>query len=375
MEMKKVAAWLLAAGLGFSISWTGCVTYAGTNSIVRQTEQSKWNQTEIKAYQYESTNKYEKYLASGGEYLYNKNFQEKDQWIKITVDKSGYFAIATESEDQEKIELYDASKQRVLAKTTSDGDLEYGRLVKEGEIFYIKLPQKIDKVILRTGVIKDGFGTMQESDTYYESGKGIASYHSFSINKRSAVEFNISAIERKGGITYAYIEKKENGQWKRLDNTVKIKPASYDDDFVHGMTKGEYRLVVKAPAGQLNAVSYTKSSTTKKVAYKKSKAKNIKKNTEKTNIYTTGEKAARWYKVKVTSAKKKRILNIGKDTVSGGYKATIYQNKKKKPIKTIKVTGNANAKIAKLPKKKGTYYIRISKLTSKTNGTYEIGYY
>ena len=29
----------------------------------------------------------------------------------------------------------------------------------------------------------------------------------------------------------------------------------------------------------------------------------------------------------------------------------------------------------KMPKKKGTYYIRISKLTKKTNGTYEIGYY
>lgn len=48
---------------------------------------------------------------------------------------------------------------------------------------------------------------------------------------------------------------------------------------------------------------------------------------------------------------------------------------KEKAIKTIKVTGNANAKIAKMPKKKGTYYIRISKLTKKTNGTYEIGYY
>ena len=28
-----------------------------------------------------------------------------------------------------------------------------------------------------------------------------------------------------------------------------------------------------------------------------------------------------------------------------------------------------------LPKKKGTYYFKISKLTKKTNGVYEIGYY
>lgn len=61
----------------------------------------------------------------------------------------------------------------------------------------------------------------------------------FSIKKRSVVEFNISAIDRNSEITYAHIEKKENGQWKRIDDTVKIKPASYDDDFVHGLTKGE----------------------------------------------------------------------------------------------------------------------------------------
>lgn len=96
---------------------------------------------------------------------------------------------------------------------------------------------------------------------------------------------------------------------------------------------------------------------------------------DKHRIYTTGEKTSRWYKISITSTKKKRILNIGKNTVSGGYKFTIYKKGKKKAIKTIKVTGNANAKIAKMPKKKGTYYIRISKLTKKTNGTYEIGYY
>ena len=320
-KIKKAAAWLIAVGIGFSLSWTSSITYAGQN------------ETEIKAYQFDSTNKYEKYLSSGGDHLYNKNFKGNDRMIKITVEDDGYFALATESEKQEALQLYDTSKKNILARTTSDGDLEYGRLAKKGETFYIKFPQKIDKVILQTGVIKDGFGAMQESDTYYESGTGTNSYHPFSINKRSAVEFNISAIERKGGITYAYIEKKENGQWKRLDQTVKINPASYDDDFVHGMTKGQYRLVIKASTSQLNAVSYTRSSANKKLAYKKSKAKTIKHNAEISNIYTTGEKAARWYKVKVKSIKKKRILNLGKDTVSGGYKFTIYKNGKRKQLK------------------------------------------
>lgn len=377
---KKVMTLVAATGLGISMSFSGMNVQAAqsTGDIVehkQDTESKEWNQTEIKALQFDSTDQYEKYLANGGTYQYNKNFNEKDRMIKITVEKAGYFALATESEDQEEIKLYDATKQKVLAKTTIDGDLEYGKLVQNNEVFYLKMPQKIDKILVMTGVIKDGFGAMKASDTYYESGMGAATYHPFSITKRSAVEFNISAIDRSGGMTYAHIEKKEKGKWKRLDSTVKIKPADYDDDFVHGLTKGEYRLAIKAPKDQLNAVSYTRSTKSKNVSYKKSKAKNIKFNREISNIYTTGEKAARWYRVNITSTKKRRILNLGKDTVSGGYKFTIYQKGKKKAIKTIKVTGNANAKIAKLPKKKGTYYIKMSKLTKKTNGTYEIGYY
>ena len=295
----------------------------------------------------------------------------------IDVNKNIMRQIATQTDGNrsQKINLYDSTKEKVLAQTTSDGDLEYGRLAKAGEVFYLQMPEKIDKIFVTTGVIKDGFGSMKASDTYYESGTGSTTYHPFSIKKRSAVEFNISAIDRNSEITYAHIEKKENGQWKRIDDTVKIKPASYDDDFVHGLTKGEYRLAIKAPTTQLNAVSYTSSSKSKKVAYKKSKAKKIKLDGQTSNIYTTGEKTSRWYKISITSTKKKRILNLGKNTVSGGYKFTIYKKGKKKAIKTIKVTGNANAKIAKMPKKKGTYYIRISKLTKKTNGTYEIGYY
>ena len=59
------------------------------------------------------------------------------------------------------------------------------------------MPEKIDKIFVTTGVIKDGFGSMKASDTYYESGTGSTTYHPFSIKKRSAVEFNISAIRSK----------------------------------------------------------------------------------------------------------------------------------------------------------------------------------
>ena len=384
---KKTATIMMAAGLGITTTLPMQTVYGATDHTVQadsvNTRQTKykqpeeWNKTELKAYQFDSTDQFELYMSTGGSHFYNKNFKSEDHMVKITVADPGYFAIAatTNGKSSQKVTLYDASKKKVLAKTTSDDDLEYGKLVKAGEVFYLKMPDKVDKIVIREGVVKDGFTSMKASDTYYESGTGASTYHPFSISKRSAVEFNISSIERKGGETYAHIDRKENGTWKRLDNTVKINPASYDDDFVHGLSKGQYRLVIKAPKTQLNAVSYTRSSISKKVAYKKSKAKNIRLDDEITNMYTTKEKAVRWYKIKVTSTKRQRMLTLGEDTVSGGYKFIVYKAGSKKAYKTVKVTQTATAKTVKLPKKTGTYYIRISKLTSKTNGTYEIGYY
>ena len=203
-------------------------------------------------------------------------------------------------------------------------------LQKQVRSSIFKCQKKIDKIFVTTGVIKDGFGSMKASDTYYESGTGSTTYHPFSIKKRD-LRWNLTfqrSIETVGSLMHTS-KRKKNGQWKRIDDTVKIKPASYDDDFVHGLTKGEYRLAIKAPTIQLNAVSYTSSSKSKKVAYKKSKAKKIKLDGQTSNIYTTGEKTSRWYKISITSTKKKRILNLGKNTVSGGYKFTIYKRERK----------------------------------------------
>ena len=81
-------------------------------------------------------------------------------------------------------------------------------------------------------------------------------YHHFQL-KEEVLRWNLTCFSDQSKtieITYAHIE--ENGQWKRIDDTVKIKPASYDDDFVHGLTKGECRLAVKHRQHSLNAVIY-----------------------------------------------------------------------------------------------------------------------
>ena len=127
-------------------------------------------------------------------------------------------------------------------------------------------------------------------------------------------------------------------------------------------------MVLNASKDQLNTIIYQRKYYSKKVAYKKSKAKNLNAK----EVYTTNEKAARWYKVSVTSTKKQKKLKIDTAADQGGFKFEIYQNGKKKPIKTVKTSVKHLSKTVKLPKKKGTYHIKVSKLTKKTNGYYEI---
>lgn len=52
--------------------------------------------------------------------------------------------------------------------------------------------------------------------------------------------------------------------------------------------------------------------------------------------------------------------------MGGGFKFCVYQ--KGKRLKTVKVTKNDKVKTVKLPKKKGAYYVKVTKLTSKTTG-------
>ena len=50
---------------------------------------------------------------------------------------------------RQKIPVYDASKKRIIVNNLNDGgDKEYVGIVKTGDEFYVKLPEKIDKVII-----------------------------------------------------------------------------------------------------------------------------------------------------------------------------------------------------------------------------------
>ena len=380
-EIKKMGAVLIAAGLSIAMCSPSVSANVRTNintdkitqkKTARYVEPEEWNKEELTAYQFDSEVDMMKYLVSGGMHLYNKNYKGSDRWVKIKVADPVLFMVGVVSNDETKIPVYDAAKKRIIVNNLNDGgDKEYVGIVKTGDEFYVKLPEKIDKVIILTGVIKTEFTSMANQKSYYELGKGTITYHPFSVAKRSKVQFDITSIGKKHEKVGVYIEKNVNGTWKKVGYSTTVKPDKYDSTVLYGLEAGKYRLALKTPKDQIINVEYTRDKSKKKAAYKKSKAIHLKSDID--SIYTSTEKAARWYKVSVSSTKKRKAVTLSKDSVGGGFKFCVYQ--KGKRLKTVKVTKNDKVKTVKLPKKKGAYYVKVTKLTSKTTGAYYLGTY
>ena len=376
--IKKAGAVLLAAGLSIgmfspSVSAAVKINKAAQMKAAKNVEPEEWNKEELTAYQFDTEDDFLKYMASGGLHLYNKNYKAKDHWVKIKVADPGLFAIAAIAENESKIPLYDATKKKVLIKDLNgdgNGD-EYSAVVKAGDEFYVKLPTKINKIIILTGVMKTEFGSMANDKSYYEVGKGTTTYHPFSISKRSRVYLEIAPVGKKVEKVGAYVEKNVNGTWQRVGYSANIKPAEYGTALGYGLQPGKYRMVLKNPKDNIINIEYKRKTTNKNVAYKKSKAINVKSSLQ--NVYTTEEHTARWYKVSVSSTKKRTGVLLSKYSVGGGFQFKVYQ--KGKVIKTVKVKKDDDEKYVTLPKKKGTYYIKVSKLTDKTTGVYELETY
>ena len=373
--IKKVGVVLLAAGLSIgmfspSVSAAVKINKAAQMKAAKNVEPEEWNKEELTAYQFDTGDDFLKYMVTGGLHLYNKNYKAKDHWVKIKVADPGLFAIAAIAENESKIPLYDATKKKVLKKDINGGSDDFSTAVKAGDEFYVKLPTKISKVFILTGVIKSEFGSMANDKSYYEIGKGTTTYHPFSISKRSIVYLEVTSVEKKSEKISMYIEKNVNGTWQRVGYSANIKPLEYGTTLGYGLQPGQYRMALKNPKDNIINVEYQRTTINKNVAYKKTKALNIKKRA--LNVYTTEEHTARWYKVSVSSTKKRTELLLSKYSVGGGFQFKVYQ--KGKVIKTVKVKKDEDGKYVTLPKKKGTYYIRVKAYYSKKGKRYESGY-
>lgn len=89
--LKKTATLMMTAVIGVSMSCPKMIVYAGQRMQMqeRYTTPKEWNYTEITAYQFESTDKFEDYLQTGGTHLYNDKFQEKVIWSKLRLQIQG----------------------------------------------------------------------------------------------------------------------------------------------------------------------------------------------------------------------------------------------------------------------------------------------
>lgn len=106
------------------------------------------------------------------------------------------------------------------------------------------------------------------------------------------------------------------------------------------------------------------SQSATNIRQRKQKHKQLKGKTVR-NIYTTSEKAARWYKVKAT---KKQSIKISTNNNSGKLEVSIYK-RKKKVLKKLSFKGE-QSKTYRV--KKGTYYVKTAKSGAKMNGEYTI---
>ena len=335
--------------------------------VARKTEPAEGNKTDVKVYKFGNAEDALYYMMTGGIKYYNRNYFKNPEKIKITPVESGSLFLVIAGDNEQAGAIYDAD-QKLIKKVS----LTYVKAdVKAGETYYVDFPRNCKEGLLTAYVLENECKGLVKDDLNMQKGEGKETYHTFKLTKRGYASFLVASLVENGGKTSYKIQKSEKGKWVTIGRTKTFSAMSTKESDItaaYGLAKGTYRLVLNASKEQLNTVVYERKYYSKKVAYKKSKAKKLNAK----EVYTTNERAARWYKTEVTSTKKQKKLKISTAADQGGFKFTIYQSGKKKPIKTVKTSVKHLDKTVKLPKKKGTYYVKVSKVTKKTNGYYEI---
>lgn len=333
----------------------------------RKTEPAEWNKTDVKVYKFGNAEDALYYMMTGGIKYYNRNYFKNPEKIKITPVESGSLFLVIAGDNEQAGAIYDAD-QKLIKKVS----LTYVKAdVKAGETYYVDFPRNCKEGLLTAYVLENECKGLVKDDLNMQKGEGKETYHTFKLTKRGYASFLVASLVENVGKTSYKIQKSEKGKWVTIGRTKTFSAMSTKESDItaaYGLAKGTYRLVLNASKEQLNTIVYERKYYSKKVAYKKSKAKKLNAK----EVYTTNERAARWYKTEVTSTKKQKKLKISTAADQGGFKFTIYQSGKKKPIKTVKTSVKHLDKTVKLPKKKGTYYVKVSKVTKKTNGYYEI---
>ena len=266
------------------------------------------------------------------------------------------------------VSVYDKDKKAVATILDTEDQQVFVPNVKKGEVYYLKLADQIkDEFVATICVKKDNVTPLQTNILYTQSGQDKNIYQEFKTDKRSSQSIYLKPSNYSNKNVTFYLQKKEKGVWKTITNRmIAVANDHKRVTFDTGLKKGEYRLVSNAATGQIYQIALQNQPVSNKYQTKKAKAQTIKKGKTVRNIYTTSEKAARWYKVKAT---KKQSIKISTNNNSGKLEVSIYKKGRKKVLKKLSFKGE-QSKTYRV--KKGTYYVKTAKSGAKMNGEYTI---
>lgn len=83
-----------------------------------------------------------------------------------------------------------------------------------------------------------------------QKGEEKETYHTFKMTKRGFAGFVVASMVEDGGNTSYKVQKNEKGKWITIGRTKSFKPTNEDETQIavgYGLSKGNYRLVLKAP--------------------------------------------------------------------------------------------------------------------------------
>lgn len=330
----------------------------------RKAEPAEWNRKEFNIYKFGSTEDAIYYMLTGGIKYYNQKYFKNPEKVKMTAVESGTLILGVQGDNDQAASLYDSNNK--LIKKLSGAYIKAD--VKAGETFYVEFPRNCKEGTITAYLVENEHKTLNKNDLTFQKGESKESYLTFKMKKRGLATMAVISLVEDGGNSSFKIEKKHKGKWITIGKKQTIK-FTEPGLVTYGLAKGNYRVVLKAGKEQVNTILYLNESyNKKKVGYRRGSAQKITAE----NVFTTGERAARWYKIDVTSTKKQKKLEFSNDVNEGGFRFDIYQKGKKKPFKTVKLSSDNDEKTVKLPKRKGTYYVKVTKRTKRTNGYYEI---
>ena len=293
MKQKRFYSYALATSLLIS-------SFGGLVNVSAATYQDA---EEVKAQEHVSIMKMD---ASASD-LFKFSTKSQSKWIPVYPQADGILEIGA------NVSVYDKDKKAVATILDTEDQQVFVPNVKKGEVYYLKLADQIkDEFVATICVKKDNVTPLQTNILYTQSGQDKSIYLKPSNYSNKNVTF--------------YLQKKEKGVWKTITNRmIAVANDHKRVTFDTGLKKGEYRLVSNAATGQIYQIALQNQPVSNKYQTKKAKAQTIKKGKTVRNIYTTSEKAARWYKVKAT---KKQSIKISTNNNSGKLEVSIYKKER-----------------------------------------------